>query len=64
LKGRHDEALDIFKRIYSLNTGKDPDTYPVIDTCMVIFYLKIYQTVILMYLKTLPFDLIIAEIDA
>ncbi|KAH0955379.1 hypothetical protein HN011_005460 [Eciton burchellii] len=29
LKGRHDEALDIFKRIYSLNTGKDPDTYPI-----------------------------------
>jgi len=30
LKGRHDEALNVFKKIYSLNTGKDPDTYPVI----------------------------------
>ncbi|XP_011136258.1 synaptic vesicle glycoprotein 2B isoform X1 [Harpegnathos saltator] len=29
LKGRHDEALDVFKKIYSLNTGKDPDTYPI-----------------------------------
>ncbi|XP_026824630.1 synaptic vesicle glycoprotein 2C isoform X1 [Ooceraea biroi] len=29
LKGRHDEALNVFKRIYSLNTGKDPDTYPI-----------------------------------
>ncbi|XP_011872585.1 PREDICTED: synaptic vesicle glycoprotein 2B-like isoform X2 [Vollenhovia emeryi] len=29
LKGRHDEALRVFKKIYSLNTGKDPDTYPI-----------------------------------
>lgn len=29
LKGRHDEALEIFKKIYSFNTGKDPNTYPV-----------------------------------
>ncbi|XP_011700162.1 PREDICTED: synaptic vesicle glycoprotein 2B-like isoform X2 [Wasmannia auropunctata] len=29
LKGRHDEALNVFKKIYSLNTGKDPDTYPI-----------------------------------
>ncbi|XP_024883788.1 synaptic vesicle glycoprotein 2B-like isoform X3 [Temnothorax curvispinosus] len=29
LKGRHDEALSVFKKIYSLNTGKDPDTYPI-----------------------------------
>lgn len=30
LNGQHDEALNVFKRIYSVNTGKDPDTYPVI----------------------------------
>ncbi|KYN15464.1 Synaptic vesicle glycoprotein 2B [Trachymyrmex cornetzi] len=29
LKGRHDEALNVFRKIYSLNTGKDPDTYPI-----------------------------------
>ncbi|XP_029154917.1 synaptic vesicle glycoprotein 2B-like isoform X1 [Nylanderia fulva] len=29
LKGRHDEAMNVFKKIYSLNTGKDPDTYPI-----------------------------------
>ncbi|XP_029664933.1 synaptic vesicle glycoprotein 2B-like isoform X2 [Formica exsecta] len=29
LKGRHDEALNVFKKIYSINTGKDPDTYPI-----------------------------------
>ncbi|XP_018343474.1 PREDICTED: LOW QUALITY PROTEIN: synaptic vesicle glycoprotein 2B-like [Trachymyrmex septentrionalis] len=29
LKGRHDEALNVFKKIYSLNTGKDPNTYPI-----------------------------------
>ncbi|XP_011647547.1 synaptic vesicle glycoprotein 2B-like isoform X1 [Pogonomyrmex barbatus] len=29
LKGRHDEALCVFKKIYSLNTGKDPETYPI-----------------------------------
>ncbi|XP_011256328.1 synaptic vesicle glycoprotein 2B isoform X1 [Camponotus floridanus] len=29
LKGRYDEALNVFKKIYSLNTGKDPDTYPI-----------------------------------
>ncbi|XP_014475721.1 PREDICTED: synaptic vesicle glycoprotein 2B [Dinoponera quadriceps] len=29
LKGRHSEALDVFKKIYSFNTGKDPDTYPI-----------------------------------
>lgn len=29
LKGRHNEALDVFKKIYSLNTGKNPDTYPI-----------------------------------
>ncbi|XP_028049503.1 synaptic vesicle glycoprotein 2B isoform X2 [Monomorium pharaonis] len=29
LKGRHDEALNVFKKIYSLNTGKDSDTYPI-----------------------------------
>ncbi|XP_014229276.1 synaptic vesicle glycoprotein 2B-like isoform X1 [Trichogramma pretiosum] len=28
-KHRHDDALQVFKKIYSLNTGKDPDTYPV-----------------------------------
>lgn len=31
LKGRRDEALDVFKKIYSVNTGKDPDTYPIKD---------------------------------
>ncbi|XP_072747274.1 synaptic vesicle glycoprotein 2B isoform X2 [Anoplolepis gracilipes] len=29
LKGRHDEALNVFRKIYSLNTGKDPDSYPI-----------------------------------
>ncbi|XP_076761727.1 synaptic vesicle glycoprotein 2B [Xylocopa sonorina] len=31
LKGRRQEALQVFKKIYSVNTGKDPDTYPVKD---------------------------------
>ncbi|XP_020295675.1 synaptic vesicle glycoprotein 2B-like isoform X2 [Pseudomyrmex gracilis] len=29
LKGRHEEALNVFRKMYSLNTGKDPDTYPI-----------------------------------
>ncbi|XP_046420410.1 synaptic vesicle glycoprotein 2C-like isoform X2 [Neodiprion fabricii] len=28
-KGRHQEALDVFKKIYSINTGNHPDTYAV-----------------------------------
>lgn len=32
LKGRKEEALEVFKKIYALNTGKDPDTYPVRNT--------------------------------
>lgn len=31
LKGRREEALEIFKKIYSINTGKPPDTYPIKD---------------------------------
>ncbi|KAG7204447.1 hypothetical protein KM043_004883 [Ampulex compressa] len=31
LKGKRAEALEVFKRIYSINTGKDPDTYPIKD---------------------------------
>ncbi|KAG6798478.1 synaptic vesicle glycoprotein 2C isoform X1 [Apis mellifera caucasica] len=31
LKGKTDEALEVFKKIYSMNTGKDPDTYPIKD---------------------------------
>ncbi|XP_076294718.1 synaptic vesicle glycoprotein 2C isoform X2 [Lasioglossum baleicum] len=31
LKGRREEALEVFKRIYAVNTGKDPDTYPIKD---------------------------------
>ncbi|CAD1469208.1 unnamed protein product, partial [Heterotrigona itama] len=31
MKGRREEALEVFKKIYSVNTGKDPDTYPVKD---------------------------------
>ncbi|KDR24109.1 synaptic vesicle glycoprotein 2B isoform X2 [Zootermopsis nevadensis] len=27
--GRMDEALDVFRRIYSINTGNPPETYPV-----------------------------------
>lgn len=27
--GRNDEALLVFKRMYSLNTGKHPDTFPI-----------------------------------
>lgn len=38
LKSRHDEALDVFKKIYSLNTGKDPDTYPVIHVRVMTLY--------------------------
>ncbi|KAF3430718.1 hypothetical protein E2986_09690 [Frieseomelitta varia] len=29
LKGRRQEALEVFKKIYSVNTGKNRDTYPV-----------------------------------
>lgn len=29
LKGRREEALEVFRKIYSVNTGKDPDSYPV-----------------------------------
>ncbi|KAL4711603.1 hypothetical protein ACJJTC_003620 [Scirpophaga incertulas] len=32
-RGRNQEALDIFKRIYSMNTGNPPEHYPV--TCLV-----------------------------
>ncbi|XP_011500842.1 PREDICTED: synaptic vesicle glycoprotein 2B-like isoform X2 [Ceratosolen solmsi marchali] len=28
-KKRHDDALGVFKKIYAINTGKNPDTYPV-----------------------------------
>ncbi|KOX69091.1 Synaptic vesicle glycoprotein 2C [Melipona quadrifasciata] len=31
MKGRREEALEVFKKIYSVNTGKNPDTYPVKD---------------------------------
>ncbi|XP_076625025.1 synaptic vesicle glycoprotein 2B isoform X1 [Colletes latitarsis] len=31
LKGRREEALEVFKKIYSVNTGNDPDTYPIKD---------------------------------
>ncbi|KZC12040.1 Synaptic vesicle glycoprotein 2C, partial [Dufourea novaeangliae] len=31
LKGRREEALEVFKKIYVVNTGKDPDTYPIKD---------------------------------
>ncbi|KAK9758796.1 hypothetical protein QE152_g706 [Popillia japonica] len=27
--GRNDEALRTFKKVYSLNTGKHPDTFPI-----------------------------------
>lgn len=27
--GRNDEAMRVFKRIYSLNNGLDPETFPV-----------------------------------
>jgi len=27
--GRRDEALRVFRRIYSINTGKPPESYPV-----------------------------------
>lgn len=43
LKGRHNEALNVFKKIYSLNTGKDPDTYPVIMYNN-IFYSKVIMS--------------------
>ena len=28
-KGRDEEALEVFRKIYSLNTGNEPHTYPV-----------------------------------
>lgn len=28
-KGRHQEALQVFRKIYEMNTGNHPDTYPV-----------------------------------
>ncbi|XP_076231040.1 synaptic vesicle glycoprotein 2B [Calliopsis andreniformis] len=31
LKGRKEEALEVFKKIYAINTGNDPDTYPIKD---------------------------------
>ncbi|XP_043507973.1 synaptic vesicle glycoprotein 2B-like isoform X2 [Frieseomelitta varia] len=31
LKGRRQEALEVFKKIYSVNTGKNRDTYPIKD---------------------------------
>ncbi|XP_066590146.1 synaptic vesicle glycoprotein 2B-like isoform X3 [Prorops nasuta] len=31
LKGRREEALEMFKKIYAINTGKDPETYPIKD---------------------------------
>ncbi|XP_078036354.1 synaptic vesicle glycoprotein 2B isoform X2 [Augochlora pura] len=31
LKGRREEALAVFKKIYAINTGSDPDTYPIKD---------------------------------
>jgi len=27
--GKRDEALSVFRRIYSINTGKPPESYPV-----------------------------------
>lgn len=27
--GRNDKALQVFKKVYKLNTGKTEDTYPV-----------------------------------
>lgn len=27
--GRMDEALNVFRRVYSINTGNPPETYPV-----------------------------------
>jgi hypothetical protein len=27
--GRHKEALNVFRKIYSQNTGKPPESYPV-----------------------------------
>ncbi|XP_077287897.1 synaptic vesicle glycoprotein 2A-like [Arctopsyche grandis] len=28
-RGRNEEALKVFKKIYALNTGKDPESYPI-----------------------------------
>lgn len=28
-KGREQEALHVFRKIYAMNTGQDPETYPV-----------------------------------
>lgn len=27
--GRNDDALEVFKKVYTYNTGLDPDTFPV-----------------------------------
>jgi len=56
LKGRHDEALNVFKKIYSLNTGKDPDTYPVRACRKDVFLLKYLK-------KNLDTDLKIVLLD-
>jgi MFS transporter, VNT family, synaptic vesicle glycoprotein 2 len=33
-KGQHDAALEVFRHIYVMNTGKDAETYQVRDTKM------------------------------
>ena len=35
-KNRHDDALQVFKRIYACNTGKDLDSYPVSNFAIVL----------------------------
>lgn len=27
--GRNEEALKVFRKVYAMNTGNDPDTFPV-----------------------------------
>ncbi|CAH0724053.1 unnamed protein product, partial [Brenthis ino] len=29
-RGRNDEALEVFRRIYTMNSGRQPETYPII----------------------------------
>lgn len=46
LKGKTDEALEVFKKIYSMNTGKDPDTYPVSNFANVKIFLIFFLAVL------------------
>lgn len=41
-RGRNEEALKVFKKIYALNTGKNPESYPVKINCIFEHFYKYY----------------------